>query len=206
MPTSANRLRFSTPEPPTILFRVSGGTNTDNNLVEHQNMFAPLMHQQGANSGDEGNEALSSGIFRGGSASAASSSRGSRGRDPTPLTPEILLLLDRLEPDKGKQARLLTERLTGQRTLPSKEHELHKLLERKAEKEIKRQHATSEAAASRATKGQMEAHEAAMAVHLAQQAMEAALVAGATQDEAIAAGHVVMEAARGADGTEHMLD
>jgi hypothetical protein len=37
--------------------------------------------------------------------------------DPIPLTPEILLLLDRLEPDKGKQARILTENLTGQRTL-----------------------------------------------------------------------------------------
>ena len=52
----------------------------------------------------------------------------------------------------------------------------------------------------------MEAHEAAMAAHLAQQAMAAALAAGATQDEAIAVGHVVMEAATGADGTAHMLD
>ena len=52
----------------------------------------------------------------------------------------------------------------------------------------------------------MEAHEAAMAAHLAQQAMAAALAARATQDEAIGAGHVVMEAATGADGTSHMPD
>jgi hypothetical protein len=45
-----------------------------------------------------------------------------------------------------------------------------------------------------------------MTAHLAQQAMAAALAAGATQDEAIAAGQAVMEAARGADGTAQMLD
>ena len=38
----------------------------------------------------------------------------------------------------------------------------------------------------------MEAHEAAMTTHLAQQAMEAALAAGATHDEAIAAGKAIM--------------
>jgi hypothetical protein len=48
-----------------------------------------------------------------------SSARNTKGREPIPLTPEILHLLDILEPDKGKQARLLTEHLTGQRTLPS---------------------------------------------------------------------------------------
>ena len=53
---------------------------------------------------------------------------------------------------------------------------------------------------------QLEAHEAAMAAHLAQQAMAAALAAGATLDEAIAAGQAVMEAATGADGSAHMLD
>ena len=75
---------------------------------------------------------LTSGILRGGSTSVASSSRGSIGREPIPLTPEILLLLDRLEPDKGKQARLLTEHLRGQRTLPCTEEELAILLEKKA--------------------------------------------------------------------------
>ena len=107
--------------------------------------------------------------------------------DPIPLTPEILLLLDRLEPDKGKQAWLLTEHFTGQRTLPCTEQELQKMLERKAEKEIKRQHAASEAAANRAPGEHMEAHETAMAAHLAQHAMAAALPARATQEEATTA-------------------
>ena len=44
----------------------------------------------------------------------------------------------------------------------------------------------------------MEAHEAAMAAHLAQQVMAAAMGERATQVEAIAAGHVAMEAATGA--------
>jgi len=100
-----------------------GGGGTEPNTVEHQNRFAPL-RQQGSESGDRDSEALNSGILRGGSASEASSSRGSRGRDPIPLTLEIVLLLDRLEHDKGKQARLLTEHLTGQRTLPCTEQEL----------------------------------------------------------------------------------
>ena len=161
--------------------------------------------RHGANSGEQGSLNLSYGILRGGSTSA-SSSRGSKGREPIPLTPEILLLLDRLEPDKGKQARLLAEHLTGQRTLPNTEQELHKLLERKVEKEIKRQQATTKAAAGRAAYEQMKAHEAAMAAHLAQHAMAAALAARATQDEAIAAGHATMEAATGAGSSAHMLD
>ena len=105
-------------------------------LAELQNRYVPL-RQQGSEIVDRVSEHLTSGILRGGSSSAASSgSKGSRGRKPIPLTPEILLLLDRLEPDKGKQARLLTEHLTGQRTLPGTEQELQKLMERKAEKEI----------------------------------------------------------------------
>jgi septal ring factor EnvC (AmiA/AmiB activator) len=202
LPTGAIRLRFGTPEPPTLPIKEGIGTNTGNS-VEHQNRFAPL-RQQGANSREQGSLNLSSSILRGGS-SSASSSRRSRGRDPIPLTPEILQLLDRLEPDKGKQARLLTEHLTEQRTLPSTEQELQKLLERKAEKEIKRQQAAAEAAANKAAEEHMEAHEAAMTAHLAQQAMEAALAARATQDEAIAAGKAIMEAAAG-DGSAHMMD
>ena len=112
--------------------------------------------------------------------------------------------MDRLEPDKGKQARFLTEHLTRQRTLPCTEQELQKLLERKEEKEIKRQHATSEAAAKRAVDEQTEAHEAAMAAHLAKQTMAAALVAGATNEEAIAAGQAAMEAATGARSSAQM--
>ena len=52
----------------------------------------------------------------------------------------------------------------------------------------------------------MEAHESAMAAHLAQQAMAAALAARATHDEAIVAGHAAMEAATGADSSARMLD
>ena len=52
----------------------------------------------------------------------------------------------------------------------------------------------------------MEAHEAAMATHLAQQAMAAALAAGATHDEAIAAGQAAMEAATGEGSSARMLD
>ena len=52
----------------------------------------------------------------------------------------------------------------------------------------------------------MKADEAAIAAHIAQQVMAAALAAGATQDEAIAAGQAAMEAATGAGGSARMLD
>ena len=67
-------------------------------------------------------------------------------------------------------------------TLPSTEQELQKLLERKADKEIKRHQAAAEAAAKRAADEQTEAHEVAMTARLAQQAMAAALVEGATNE------------------------
>ena len=54
------------------------------------------------------------------------------------------------------------------------------MLERKAEKEIKRQQVAAEAAANRAAEEQMEAHEVAMAAHFAQQAIAAALATRAT--------------------------
>ena len=135
---------------------------------------------------------------------------GSRGRDPIPLTPEILHLLDRLEPDKGKQARLLTEHLTGQRLLPSTEQELQQHLEKQAQREIRKQVAAAEAAAHKAATQQAEtekaALEAAMAAHLAQQAMGAALAAEATQEEVIAAGQSAMDAATGAGSSAQLLD
>ena len=59
-------------------------------------------------------------------------------RDPIQLTPEILAMLDRHEPDKSKQAKLLTEHLAGQRVLPSTEEELQQYLERKAKREADR--------------------------------------------------------------------
>ena len=118
MPTGVTRMRFGTPDPPTVPIKASGGTPLDNcNPVEHHNKFATL-GQQGSESSDRGSEAIGSGILKEGFASFVSNSRGSRGKETIPLTPEILLLLDRLEPDKGKKALLLTEHLTGQRTLP----------------------------------------------------------------------------------------
>jgi hypothetical protein len=117
--------------------------------AEHQSRYASLKHH-GNESSDKISEALSSENLRGGTSSATLSSKGCRGRDPKPLTPEILLLHDRFEPYMGKQARLLTEHLTGQRTLPCTEQELQTHLERKAEREIKRQHAAAEAVDNKA--------------------------------------------------------
>jgi len=71
-------------------------------------------------------------------------------------------------------------------------------MEKKAKREILRQQAASEVATNRATTEQIEAHEAAMAAHLAQQAMIAALAGGATTEEAIASGQGASEAVTGA--------
>ena len=60
-------------------------------------------------------------------------------RDPISLTPEILAMLDMHEPDKAKQAKLLTKHLSGQRVMPSTEEELQLHLERKAKREAERQ-------------------------------------------------------------------
>jgi hypothetical protein len=106
--------------------------------------------------------------------------------DPIPLTPEILHLLDRLEPDKRKQARLLTEHLTWQRTLPSTEAELQTHMERRAAKELKRHQVAAEAVAKAAADQDKADHEAALAAHVGQQAMATTLAAGATNEEAIA--------------------
>jgi hypothetical protein len=93
------------------------------NTVEQQKKFTQLK-ERGSAFGGRDNEGLSYGILRERSTSAASSSRGSRGRYPIPLDPEIQFLLNRLEPDKGKQARLLMEHLSCQRTLPCTAQEL----------------------------------------------------------------------------------
>jgi hypothetical protein len=176
-PVEVTRLSFGTPAPPTILYARGLAAVASGGTLPLQNRFEPLGDQACVSSGRY-NEPLSSCILREGSASASSSARGSRGREPIPLTPEILHLLDRLEPDKGKQARLLTEHLTGQRSLPSTETELQTHLERRAARELRRQHVAAEAAANKATEDQDKAdHEAAMAAHMAQQAMAAALAA-----------------------------
>ena len=54
-------------------------------------------------------------------------------------------MMDRHEPDKTKQAKLLTEHLLGQRVLPSTEEELQQHLERKAKREADRLLAAAEA-------------------------------------------------------------
>jgi hypothetical protein len=74
------------------------------------------------------------------------------GREHIPLTPKILYLMDRMEPDKEKQARLLTEHSIGQRSLPSIESELQTHMERRAAREFKRQQVAAEAAANKAAK------------------------------------------------------
>ena len=124
-PVVITHLRFGTPDPPKISHRARSGIVAANvNTVEQQNSFTPVGEQE-STSGGRNSEVMSSEILREGSTSAASSSSGRRSRDLVPLTPEIMFLLDRLEPNRGKQARLLTEHLTGQRILPCTEQELH---------------------------------------------------------------------------------
>ena len=43
LPERVTRLRFGTPEPPTLPIRKGGGTSIGEISVEHQNRFAPLM-------------------------------------------------------------------------------------------------------------------------------------------------------------------
>ena len=87
-----------------------------------------------------------------------------------------------LEPDKGKYARLLTEHLTGQRLLPSTEVELQQQLKKRAQRDLKNHRATAEEIANRqAPKGELAAHEARMAAHLAAKAREETLTAVATE-------------------------
>jgi len=64
-------------------------------------------------------------------------------RDPAILTPEILAMMERHEPDTSKHAKLLAEHLVGQRILPSTEEELQQHLERKAKRELDKQLATT---------------------------------------------------------------
>ena len=70
-------------------------------------------------------------------------------RDPISLTPEILAMLDRHEPNKSKSAKLLTKHLAGQRVLSSTGEELQQHLERKAKREADRLLAEAEAKALR---------------------------------------------------------
>ncbi len=127
-----------------------------------------------------------------GSVSDAASSRSSRPRDFIPITPEILLLLDRLEPDKVKQSRLLTEHINGHRALPTTEEELQQLLEKRTRRALERERALTDAKRIAAEKALAEAEELRKVNELvisdyAAQAREAALNAGKTVEEADAA-------------------
>ena len=96
-----------------------------------KNTYAPLELLGSGTEGRDSERLIFSSVS---GASVGSRSRGSRGRDPIPLILEILHLLDRLELDKRKQARMLTEHLTGQRQLLATEQELHSQLEKRATK------------------------------------------------------------------------
>jgi hypothetical protein len=123
-----------------------------------------------------------------GSISDVASSRSSRPREFIPITPEILLLLDRLEPDKVKQSRLLTEHIAGHRALPATEEELQTILEKRTRRALEREQAaaeTSRAAAERAQKEfeQRQVNETVIAEY-STAARDAALAAGKTPSEA----------------------
>ena len=74
-------------------------------LRQHPNRFQPLAEHNNEDMDEEEDKVWE------GSVSDASSSRGNKRREPIPLSAQILLLLDRLEPDKGRQGLLLTEHL-----------------------------------------------------------------------------------------------
>jgi hypothetical protein len=74
-------------------------------LRQHPNRFEPLAEHNTGNSDAEIDK------VREGSISDASRSKGSKRREPIPLTTHILQLLDKLEHEKGSQGKLLTEHL-----------------------------------------------------------------------------------------------
>jgi hypothetical protein len=159
VPTAATRMSFGAPGPPRTTWEIiAERANMAYNAPEAHaigtgvpldNRYGPIA-EQGSGTNDRDSERLSFGSLSGASRTH-SGARNNKGRDPIPLTPEILHLLDILEPDKGKQARLLTEHLTGQRSLPSTESELHTHMERRAARELKRQQVAAKAAANKAT-------------------------------------------------------
>jgi len=94
-------LFFRQPAPPKFPYNTnnSPAAQTTWAKVPLKNRFEPIA-EQGSRLDDKDNERLNFGslsrVF-----SEASSARNNRGRDPMPLTPEMLHLLDRVEPDKG---------------------------------------------------------------------------------------------------------
>ncbi len=105
-------------------------------------------------------------------------------RDPVILTPEILAMLARLEPDKTKQAKLLTEHLARHRILSSEEEDLQQHLERKAKRELDKQIASTEAEALRQDQAKLttaaqQTQLAWVIATFAKRAKEAAIAVGA---------------------------
>ena len=131
------RLSFGVPAPPKVPLRTNSNpaVQTTGAQTPQHNIFG-MLAEQGSRSDDRGSERLSFGSLSG-AYSRSSSAKNSRDTEHIPLiTPEILHSLDRLEPDKGKQARLITEHLTWERLLPSTEKELQQLLEKRAPRDI----------------------------------------------------------------------
>ena len=100
--------------------------------------------------------------------------------------------MERLEPDKGRQAKLLTEHLTRHRALPSTDEELARILEQRAKEEAARRLATQEAAKLRTTTEPSvadppEVVQACIVATFGRKATEATLAAGATMDHALEA-------------------
>ena len=91
-------------------------------LRQHPNRFQPMTKHNSEETNADKDK------VREGSVCDASGSRGSMRREPIPLSNHILLLLDILEPDKGRQGQLLKEHLTGHRAPPFTEEELAHVL------------------------------------------------------------------------------
>ena len=83
----------------------SGPPTVGNKATELRNVYAQMAP---LGSGAEGIDSDRMSFSSTSRASVGSRSRGSRGRDPIPLTPDIIHLMDRMEPYKGKQAKMLT--------------------------------------------------------------------------------------------------
>ncbi len=103
--------------PYTLIYHTRQGAKRNRcgrhiNNFASQCAFAPL-EPIGSRSKGRDNDILSFGSFSGANC-AGSGSSGSREHEPTPLTPDILLLPDRLEPNTGKRARITTTHITGQ--------------------------------------------------------------------------------------------
>ena len=148
---------------------------------KHPNRFQPL-----AEGGSQ--EFVHSDKVREASISDSTSSKMIRLRDRISLTLEILAMIDRHEPYKGKHAQLLTEHLAGQKILPSTEEELQHHLERKARREAKRLLAAEEAVAARQgkarnAKAHRHAHNSGVVASFAKRARAVAIAARATQEE-----------------------